>query len=191
MALEVGFDENYDPANFDKPAAGKYHVQIVRVEEEGGSRGEMIVDYEILAGTTADQEGKVHRDYYTKTVKAMSRIHQLAMACGMVTADELREMKKSGKSPVYDFEGAAINKQIFVELFDDEYEGKTRVKCGFGIYHPADPKVAKWPKNAKMLERAGYTVEPQKKPAPQPAPAPAATPAPATSPDELDLDGVV
>ena len=160
MPFEAPIDEKYDPEkDFNGPAAGRYHVSVVEVDEDGGERGEMIVQYEVLAGSTEGQEGCIHRDYFSKTMKAMGRIHQLAMACKMVTPEQLKELKAKGQSPTYDFRRDAVGKQICVELTDEEYQGKTRVKCGFAIYAVDDKKVAAWPKNAGMLQSGGYHVE--------------------------------
>jgi hypothetical protein len=158
MPFEAPTDQWNPDAMADGPLPGQYHVQIVYVDEDGGNRGEMVIDYEVLAGTTAEQEGKRHRDYFSKTPKAMGRIHQLAVACGMVDMDVLRQMKESGKSPLYDFASEAMNKQCCVELTSEEYQGKTRTKCGFGIYRLDDPKVVKWPKHAAMLAKSGVAV---------------------------------
>lgn len=192
MAVEAMLTDDYDPDYQmpDGPAPGKYHAVVIRLEEDGGKKGEMVVDYEILAGTTKDQEGKVHRDYFQKTAKAMGRIHQLAMACGMVTAEQLKDMKARGQSPVYEFERDAIGKHIHVDLYSDEYNGQTRTKCGFGIYHISDPKCSKgWPKNTGMLAKAGIAVAaPPANATPQNQ---TAAPATAASPVDGLLDGVV
>lgn len=160
MAFEAPIQQDYDPEKtMLGPAAGKYHVCIVKVDEDGGKNGEMIVDYEVLAGSTPGQEGLVHRDYFSKKIKAMGRIHQLAMACHMITAQQINDLKEKGQSPSYDFVNDAVGKHIHVDLQDDEYNGKIRVKCGFGIFAVDDPKVASWPKNHGMLKSAGIAVE--------------------------------
>ena len=159
MAFEAPIEEQYDPEKtMLGPEKGKYHVQVVKVDEDGGQKGEMVVEYEVLAGTTPGQEGLVHRDYFAKSIKAMGRIHQLAMACRMITAQQIKDLKEKGQSPTYDFVNDAMNAHLHVELFDDEYNGKTRTKCGFGIFAIDDPKVASWPKNHGMLKSAGIAV---------------------------------
>ena len=182
MAFEAPIDSNYDPEkDFNGPDPGNYHVSVVDVDEDGGRNGEMIVKYEVCAGSVAGQEGLIHRDYFSKSMKAMGRIHQLAMAVGMVTADQLNELKKKGQSPTYDFVTDAVGKQLCITLFQEEYpEGSKqyKTKCGFGIYAVDDPKVAAWTKNIGMLKAAGVVV-----------PDAAATPTPAAS-DDL-LSGVV
>ena len=158
MAVEASFSDDYDPSEPDRPTWGKYHACIIRVDEDGGKQGSMIVDFEIFAGDPSGEEGKVHRDYFHKTIKSFRRIHQLAMACGMVTPAQLKDMKSRGVNPVYDFAKDAQNKQLFFQLEKDQYEGKERAKLGFAMYHPSDPKVAKWPRNNAMLAAGGYDV---------------------------------
>lgn len=153
---EYDWEDDFDPESFDRigPDAGKYHMAIVGIDEDGGSRGEMIVDLEVLAGTTPKQEGRVHREYMSKTVKAMKRFHSLAIAIGFTTVEELKAMKERNERPKYDFT-KAVGKQVCYELSEEEYQGKTRVKGDFNFYHVTHPKTEKWPKNAAMLERAG------------------------------------
>lgn len=157
MAIEAYLDD-FDPnATFDSPCAGQYHCCIVKVQEGGGKRGEMIVDYEILAGKPADQTGKVFRDYFHVTAKAMGRIHQLAIASQLVTVDQLNDMKSRGVAPSYDFDGLnGKNRQVMLDLYEEEYQGKTKVKCGFGIYRPDDPKCEKWVKDMGLFEAGGF-----------------------------------
>jgi len=156
MAFEAPTD-NFNPDGFRFPAPGDYHVQLTHVDEDGGKQGEMICDFEVLAGTTPNQEGKSHREYFQKTMKAFQRIHTLAVALGMVTVDELKKLKAANKSPVYDFP-AAVGKQLCMGLVDDVYEGKHRTKCNFQMFAVADEKVATWPKNSAMLAKAGIVL---------------------------------
>lgn len=157
MAFEAPVASDYNPDQFDSPAAGRYHVAVTKADEDGGNKGEMILDFEVLAGSVKDQEGKSHREYFQKTVKAMGRIHQLAIALGMITKERLKELQSRGESPFYDFE-AQVNKQCFIDLQDSVYEGKTRVKADFRMYAIDDPKCATWKHNAGMLAKGGYKI---------------------------------
>lgn len=157
MAFEVPVDD-WD-GDVTRPNSGKYHVSVIRVEEEGGQRGEMLVDYEVLAGTTPKQEGMVHRDYFSKSAKALKRIHKFAIAVGMITADELDAMKERNEYPTYNFEEDAVGRQLCVELAEETYQGRTSVKCGFGMFRVDDPKVDQWPKHQALLSRCGYEID--------------------------------
>ncbi len=157
MAFEAPTDE-FNDDGFNEPAPGDFHMQLVAVDEDGGNKGEMICDFEVLAGSTPNQESKVHREYFQKTMKAFQRIHQLAVALGMITVDQIKELKAAGKSPTYDFP-AAVGKQLCMGVIDDVYEGKHRNKCNFQMYRVDDEKVTSWPKNAAMLAKGGYVVK--------------------------------
>ncbi|MBR9800281.1 hypothetical protein GYB59_00645 [bacterium] len=158
---QYDWDDDFDPESFDRvgPDPGKYHMAIVGIDEDGGNRGEMIVDLEVLAGDTPKQEGRVHREYLSKTVKAMKRFHLLAIAIGFTTVEELKAMKERGERPSYDF-SKAVGRQLCYELNEEGYNGQKRVKGGFNFFHLTHPKVEKWPKNAAMLQKAGVAVPP-------------------------------
>lgn len=183
MAFEVPVD-NFDPDKFDQPAPGRCHMLVDHVDEDGGDKGEMIVDFEVAAHTVPGQEGKKKREYFAKTPKAFGRIHQLAIALGMISSDQLKQLKAQGKSPNYDFP-AQIGKQCHIDLQEESYEGKTSLKAGFRIYRIDDPKCAAWPKNAGMLKQAGIIAPP--------VPAAPATAASGASPamKDVNLAGIV
>lgn len=153
MGLSIPLDD-VNPEKLsggDRPEAGNYHVLIVGADHYGGRNNEMLVDYEVLAGTTPGQEGKVHRDYYSKSEKAVGRILQLAVALGMTTVEELQRLKDAGKEPDLDFEKDGVGRQCCVAVENDEYEGKTRTKVNFGIWHVDDSRAATIPKHAAQL----------------------------------------
>lgn len=156
MPLEAPID-NFNADGFESAAPGDCHALLSAVDEDGGNHGEMICDFEILASTTPDQEGKSHREYFQKTIKAFQRIHTLAVALGMVTVERLKEHKAAGTNPTYDFP-AAVGRQLCIGLSDEEYNGKHRTKVNFNLYAVTDPRVASWPKNAAMLSEAGIVL---------------------------------
>ena len=187
MAIETFVDSKYDPDQYDSPAPGRYHVAVVKVDESGGKKGEMIVDFEVLAGTTPNQEGRGHREYFQKTQSAMGRIHGLALALGMVTKDQLNQAKATGANLVYDFE-AQVGKQLHLDLQESTYEGKVRVKVDFRMYKIDDPRCASWPRNVGMLAQAGIKLS-----APAAPSAGGTTPVtqPPAKPAELNLANVL
>jgi hypothetical protein len=141
MAIQIPNDElPDDPTQSFSVKPGTYHVRIADVDEDGGKNGEMIVNYEVLAGTTPDQEASMFKDYYHKTQKASGRMMSFAIAVGLMTLDEYREIKRSGKSIEIEFTDA-VGRQMVVDLYEDEYEGKKRTKCGYGLYRVDDKRV--------------------------------------------------
>ena len=186
MAIETFVDSKYDPDQFDSPAPGRYHVAVVKVDEDGGTDGSMIVDFEVLAGTVPGQEGKSQREYFQKTKAAMGRIHGLAVALGMVTKEQLMQAKATGANLLYEFENQ-VGKQLHLDLQESTYNGKTRVKADFRIYKIDDPKCANWPRNAGMLAKAGIKLA---APTAPPATGGATPPAPPKA-TQVDLAGAL
>jgi len=135
---------------FDRPAEGAYHFEVNAIEEDDPKSGCMYVDCEVLAGTTKNQEGKVHREYFSKTPKAFSRIAQFAVAVGLTTQDELKAAKESGQSPNIDMY-LAVGRQFCGQLVGEEYEGKTRNKLNFNIWSTQSDKAKGIPLNKGKL----------------------------------------
>jgi hypothetical protein len=80
-----------------------------------------------------NQEGQVHKDYFSKTTKAAGRMYTLAIATGLITLDQFQAAKKAGQSMTIDFM-QAVDRQLCVDLHEEEYQGKTKTKAGFGLY---------------------------------------------------------
>ena len=157
---EIPLDE-VDPENIgvggNFPAPGKYHVEVTQVDPDttsSGGKPQMKVEYEILAGDVEGQEGKTQYDYYAKTPKAFPRALQFAIAAGLTTKEELSAAKTAGTAPRIPF-GMAIGRQLCVEIVEEEYEGKTRNKVQFGLWHLNDPEAKDIPKNAGKLAQLG------------------------------------
>lgn len=163
------FDANdFDPdtlGGFDNPKPGLYHVQIQKLDENGGKNGEMTVRFEVLSGTTPNQEGKTHLEYFTKSAKAAKRALTFAVACGLTTIDELKAQKAAGKNPVIHF-ADAVGRQLCIGLEEDEYQGKKRVKVDFRLWALDSPEAADIPMNKGALsgmaagEGAGGAADP-------------------------------
>lgn len=153
------FDANdFDPdtlGGFDNPKPGRYHFQIQKVDENGGSNGEMMVRLEVLAGTTANQEGKTHQEYFSKSPKAAKRALMFAVACGITTIDELKSQKAAGKNPVIHF-ADAVGRQFCGGLEEEEWLAKDGtkkkgVKLDFRIWALDSPEAADIPMNKGAL----------------------------------------
>lgn len=139
---------------YDVVAPGRYHVEASSVDPGGGKNGEMIVDYEVLSGTTPNQEGKTHRDYYSASPAARKRVLMFALATKIVTVEELKAAREANRRPKIEWRDA-VGRQLCVEINEEEYEGKKRSKVGFGIYAVDSPRAAGIPLNKGRLEKAG------------------------------------
>lgn len=160
MAIETFVPADFDPdfGNFALP--GKYHARILSVDEDGGEKGEMIIVFEVLAGSPGGQEGTTNKAYFAKSAKAMGRIHQLAICLGMVTKARIKEAAAAGEGISYDF-AAQVGKQLFIHLEADEYNGKERAKLGFGFYPLSSPQCVAWVASEQAAKAGGYTLPPR------------------------------
>lgn len=157
MAFEVPID-SYDPDKFgQRPPNGKMHLQITRIDEEGGRQGEMLVDFEILASDPKGSEGFGWTERYKKEAKLYFLMINLAIAGKLTSHEALKECKKQGKNPVIEWQDL-LHRQICGIVEDSEKNGtKDPTYHRFGsVFAPDDPKVKYWPKHAEMLRRAGF-----------------------------------
>ncbi len=151
---------------FDKVQPGSYHLLVTFLDEEGGVKGETVVDFEILRGTTPNQEGKVQREYFSKDQKPLPRrkFLALAIACGLITKEQLDAHKANGTNPLIDF-NQCVNKQCCANFEANEYEGKVSTRLKFDeIFYPSDKRANHIPLNMGMLTRAGITLPPNRHP---------------------------
>jgi len=124
----------------DYPAPGSYHFEIEEVVEEDPQSGCMYAVCKVLAGDPAEQEGKIHREYFSLTEKAMGRIFQFAMAIGLTTEEAIKAAKQGGQALNLDFENDGPGRQFCGKLIEEEYQGKTRNKLNFNIWSLDDKK---------------------------------------------------
>lgn len=156
----ISFDE-FDPESvggIDKVAAGSYHLQVVAVDPEGGKKGAMVVDFEVLGGTTPNQEGKVHQERFGTDLKKIIQKKRaaFAIATGIITM----EMAKQAKAEKRDLEPNwedAVGKQVCMNIVESE-DGKYTNMNWDEIWHPADKKANHVPLNPGMIKRAGITL---------------------------------
>ncbi len=153
--MQYDLDE-FDPTRLDqadRPGPGSYHFEVLEVEPEDPKTGALWADCEVLAGTTAGQEGKVHREYISNTPASVGRIMQFAVAIGLTTVDELKRLKAAGQSPEIDWD-AAVGRQFCGRLEAEEYprgSGKVRNKLNFNIWSVDSPKAKGIPLHRHQL----------------------------------------
>jgi len=158
------FGNDYDPdrmEGFDSAAPGKCHLEVTHVDENAVSKGsgnpQMIVDFEVLAHSEANQEGKTHREFFPWTAKAENKALQFAVAVGLTTIEELKAIKEAGKNPVIDF-NAAVGRQMLGKLVEEEYpkdSGKMTTKLNYNLFHVDSPKHRDYPRNQGKLNELG------------------------------------
>lgn len=162
MAIDVYMDEIETDAigGFDRVQPGHYHAKVTYIDEEGGKKGELIAEFEILRGTTANQEGKVHREYFGRDAGKMARkkLLALAIAGGLTTKAALDKHKADGTSPSLDYT-QIVGRQVCLDLELNEYNGKTSTRLAWDqVYHPSDKRASHVPVLLRMLTDAGIAL---------------------------------
>jgi len=159
MAFECPMDdiETDKLGGFDRVMPGSYHQEVTFVDEEGGEKGEMIVAFECLRGTTTNQEGKEIRIYFSKSMEptARKKIHALALATELITKEALDKHKANGTSPSYDFM-KSVGKQVCANYEQNDYNGKISTRLVWDqIFHPADKRANHIPLHMGKIKEAG------------------------------------
>jgi len=162
-----------------RPAPGRYHVVINTGEEivspEKGTPGTEI-EFQVLASHPPGQEGKMLKETFWHSQKAIGRLASFAMAAGVLRPGENKDVTGP------DYPGH----QLVIEVQERKYTDrdgneKTTVEVSFeGFWEVNHPEVASVPKDAAALAQMGQsapTTAPAANPLTPPAPAaPMATP---------------
>lgn len=147
VAAEGNFKNVYEP--------GRYHTQIIGIDEAGGNSGsELVIDHEVLGGRPPGQEGRTIRDYFSGSMKARSRLLKFAYAIGATTIEEVRQAKEANRPADIDF-ASCEGRQLVVDATEDEYKGEKRIKIGFGIFSVSDPQVQDCLNKSMLLSASG------------------------------------
>lgn len=158
MTFELDAPEDVGGESSFLSAPGTYHTSILDVSEGVGPKGNPIsgfcVHLVVEAGTTEGQESKeINLVLFSPKLdqsdaaQAWAKRKQAAflIAAGLMRPDQL------GKRVSVDLQ-AAKNRQIIVELEENEYEGQVRLQIRFAnIYHVDDPRAKDFPKKADVL----------------------------------------
>ena len=98
-----------------RPLPGRYHAIVKEVDESMEKVDKIIVEFEVLAGTTPGQEGRVVTEYFAVTEKAIPRLQRLAMTLGLL---------KPGEDDRNVLFSDAIGRDLVVEVEPNEYTNK-------------------------------------------------------------------
>lgn len=167
MGFEVPIGSDFDPSDsvyLNSP--GRYHLIVVDCDEDGmrlggrNNKGEMVVEFECLAGSVPNQEGMRHRSYFTKSAAAAWKIMRLALAAGLITAEEVERHKQAGTYPCLEFERDLKGKQIFAEAVENTnpHNGKVSARIEGGMYYLSSKQCvnkSRWPRNEAMVTKSG------------------------------------
>lgn len=156
MAFEMSFDD-VDPdkvGGSDRVHPGEYHCLIEAVDEEGENYS-MVVDLQILRGTTPCQEGKAYQLKLKKDFGEwpQRKLTAFGIAARLFTADEMKKAKAERQSLNIDWTKAA-GRSICLSL-ENSQDGKWTNLRFDNIWKPDDKRAAQIPLHAKALERDG------------------------------------
>ena len=158
----MDYDTNEIPDSmdqFDRPTAGSYCFKVTDAFED--SKGQMVVDAEILAGEPVSQVGKVHREWFnnptpeqtpTARVATVKRSLAFFVAVGLTNEEELKTAKAAGRKLSLEPK-QAVTRHFCGQLSKSEYDGKISYKLGYDIWALDSPK-------AKGIPLSGVTSSP-------------------------------
>jgi hypothetical protein len=139
-----------------RPLPGRYHAIVKEVDESMEKVDKIIIEFEVLAGTTPGQEGRVVTEYFAVTEKAIPRLQRLAVTLGLL---------KPGEGDRNVLFSDAIGRDLVVEVEPNEYtnkegkEVKTVRLTYLGFWSTGNEAVADVPKDTEAVgqvkQRAG------------------------------------
>lgn len=135
-----------------RPLPGRYHVIVKEVDESMEKVDKIIIEFEVLAGTTPGQEGRVVTEYFAITEKAIPRLQRLAMTLGLL---------KPGEDDRDVLFSDAIGRDLVVEVEPNEYtnkegkEVKTVRVTYLGFWSTSNKAVADVPKYSAVNGASG------------------------------------
>jgi hypothetical protein len=132
-----------DISGFQRPLPGRNHVIVKHVDETFEKFDKVIVDFEVLAGTVPNQEGRELPEFFACTEKAIPRLQRLALCVGLLRPGE----------PDRDVEFTeAVGRDLVIEVEENNYKDKTGkevngVRVGYlGMWSTGNEAVADVPK---------------------------------------------
>lgn len=149
MKLDCTKYKTEDEARSSFVAPGRYHVQIQNADDSFTKYpNSVVVTFELLNGTVPGQDGKKHTEFFSTSEKALERLQCFAIAAGLVTPGEGREINFATDAP---------SKQLVIELEENQYEKKDGSKgtgrriTYKGMWSVGHKDVADVPKDREMI----------------------------------------
>lgn len=133
-----------------RPLPGRYHAIVKEVDESMEKVDKIIVEFEVLAGTTPGQEGRVVTEYFAITEKAISRLTRLALVLGLLKPGEEERNVAFSES---------VGRDLVIEVEPNEYtnkdgkEVKTVRVTYLGFWSTGNEAVADVPKDAEAVDK--------------------------------------
>jgi hypothetical protein len=139
MDYDDMFLDDVDPGKIggNYPAPGRYHGIVRAIDPNDPQTGKLVVDVEILAGTTPEQEGRVQRLFFAHqgsspnaTAAAKRKKLTLAIALGLTSREEIAKAKAEGKPLRLDFRFGIGREFLFEVVYNEKTKSKTSVDWG-------------------------------------------------------------
>lgn len=151
--MDTSGDPNYDGvgAGFKRLPPGRFHVEIIEVDETFQKQADkVVVMFDVLASTAPDQIGRRHTEFFSTSPGAMDRLKRLAMVCNLIAPGEQKDVSFND----------AVGADLVIEIVPHSYEkdGKkietTQLDFG-GMWATGHKDVAKVPKGKKPEREQG------------------------------------
>lgn len=131
--MDASGDESYQKVGggFTRLPAGRYHVEIVDVDESMSKhQDKVLVTFEVLAGTQPGFNAKKHTEFFSISEQAMDRLKRLAMVCELIKPGEVKEVSFA------DAIGSTLVIEMVPHSYKSEKTGKTveTTQLGFGAF---------------------------------------------------------
>lgn len=167
MGLQIDLSQTGEPEKLHdqpgrvEPGCGMALIQKFEEYTQGGSAHD--IHLEIVAWTVPDEVGKVHQQSLWMTDRSgkgwpMKVLTNLAIASGLWTADQVRQMQQSGNYGEFDPQ-EMVGRPVMVRLVeepDNRDPSKVYVKIGgvgIDVFNLNDPKAADFPRHAGLFNQ--------------------------------------
>lgn len=148
--MDASGDESHTKvgSGFTRLPAGRYHTQILEVDESfQKNANKIVISFEVLAGTIPGMEGKRHNEFFS--MNAMDRLKRLAMVCDLIKPGEVKDVSFMD----------TIGKDLIIDIIPHSYEkdGKTieTTQMDFGgMFKVTDDEVKDVPRGKVWVKPA-------------------------------------
>lgn len=145
--MDASGDADYNKvgAGFQRLPPGRFHVEIIEVDESFQKQADkVVVVFDVLAGTVPDRVGRRHTEFFSTSPGAMDRLKRLAMVCDLIKPGEQRDVSFND----------AVGADLVIEIVPHSYEkdGKTieTTQLDFGgMWSTSHEEVREVPKGKK------------------------------------------
>jgi len=149
MAFEIdasAFDTEDQAREGGRMQPGTYHVRVTGWDDSFERFDKIVATFDILAGTTPEQEGRQHIEYFAVSEKAMPRLVMVTIAAGAIKPGEVKDVQP----------GDMLGRELFIVLDKQKAkDGKVYTNITWdGFYSMDHPDMASVPQLIESMPRA-------------------------------------